>query len=199
MALNKPSLDTDLIAKEATVENVQSITNTINTTLGNFAGGGTDSVVMELNALKEAVAALTTKTDSLQTDVTNIKTDVGTIETTIAGMGEQSGGSESWENVTDALVYTTEIGTGGFVAGKDIYMLCVPSSFDIGSTDPANTSAFYYGRYGGCEVNGIAIDATIGSHHYPLPMGVKFKFKASTNSDKNMLYLNNAIAFIYSK
>lgn len=39
MALNKPSLDTDLIAKEATVENVQSITNTINTTLGNFAGG----------------------------------------------------------------------------------------------------------------------------------------------------------------
>lgn len=39
MALNKPSLDTDLIAKEATVENVQSITNTINSTLGNFTGG----------------------------------------------------------------------------------------------------------------------------------------------------------------
>lgn len=92
MALNKPSLDTDLIAKEATVENVQSITNTINTTLGNFAGGGTDSVVTELNALKDAVAALTTKTDGLQTDVTNIKTDVGTIETTVEQIAGQSGG-----------------------------------------------------------------------------------------------------------
>ena len=43
--------------------------------------------------MKQAVAALTTKTDGLQTDVTNIKTDVGTIETTIAGMGGQSGES----------------------------------------------------------------------------------------------------------
>ena len=50
-------------------------------------------MVTELNALKQAVAALTTKTDGLQTDVTNIKTDVGTIETTIAGMGGQSGES----------------------------------------------------------------------------------------------------------
>ena len=96
MALNKPSLDTDLIAKEATVENVQSITNTINTTLGNFAGGGTDSVVTELNALKEAVAALTTKTDGLQTDVTNIKTDVGTIETTVEQIA--SGGGSGWSD-----------------------------------------------------------------------------------------------------
>ena len=45
--------------------------------------------------MKQAVAALTTKTDSLQTDVTNIKTDVGTIETTveqIAGQGGKSNG-----------------------------------------------------------------------------------------------------------
>lgn len=156
-------------------------------------------MVTELNALKQAVAALTTKTDGLQTDVTNIKTDVGTIETTIAGIGGQSGGSESWENVTDAFVYSTRIGTGGFVAGKDIYMLCVPSSFDIGSTDPANTYAYYYGRYGNCEVNGIAIDTTDNEYYYPLPMGVKFKFKANDNSDENQLSLNNAIAFIYSK
>lgn len=54
-------------------------------------GGGTDSVVTELNALKQAVAALTTKTDGLQTDVTNIKTDVGMIETVIAGIGGQGG------------------------------------------------------------------------------------------------------------
>lgn len=90
------------IARQDTLENVQSTVNeidanvdTANSTLGNFAGGGTDSVVTELNALKQAVAALTTKTDGLQTDVTNIKTDVGTIETTveqIAGQGGESGG-----------------------------------------------------------------------------------------------------------
>ena len=90
------------IARQDTLENVQSTVNeidanvdTANSTLGNFAGGGTDSVVTELNALKQAVAALTTKTDGLQTDVTNIKTDVGTIETTveqIAGQGGESNG-----------------------------------------------------------------------------------------------------------
>ena len=167
MALNKPSLDTDLIAKEATVENVQSITNTINTTLGNFAGGGTDSVVTELNALKQAVAALTTKTDSLQTDVTNIKTDVGTIETTVEQIAGQGGGSEPWENVTDVFVSDARLGTGGFVAGKDIYILCVPTQFDIGSTNPQETAFYYYAKYGNCEVNGIAIETT-DKYHYQI-------------------------------
>ena len=155
-------------------------------------------MVTELNALKQAVAALTTKTDGLQTDVTNIKTDVGTIETAIAGIGGQGGGSESWENVTDVFVYNIRIGTGGFVAGKDIYMLCVPTQFDIGTTDPGITAFYYYGRYGNCEVNGIAIDTT-DEYHYPLPMGVKFKFKANGNSDRNELAIRNAIVFIYSK
>ena len=75
------------IARQDTLESVQNTVEESNSTLGNFSGGGTDSVVTELNALKQAVAALTTKTDGLQTDVTNIKTDVGTIETTIAGLG----------------------------------------------------------------------------------------------------------------
>ena len=48
-------------------------------------------MVTELNALKQAVAALTTKTDGLQTDVTNIKTDVGTIETTVEQIAGQGG------------------------------------------------------------------------------------------------------------
>lgn len=152
-------------------------------------------MVTELNALKQAVAALTTKTDGLQTDVTNIKTDVGTIETTIAGIG---GGSEPWENITDVFTYKTFIGTGGFVANKDIYMLCVPTEFNIGSTDPGSTSFGYYGRYGTCEVNGFAIDTT-SDYYYPLPMGVKFKFKSNDNSTKNYLNINNAIVFIYSK
>lgn len=52
-------------------------------------------MVTELNALKQAVAALTTKTDSLQTDVTNIKTDVGTIETTVEQIAGQGGGITS--------------------------------------------------------------------------------------------------------
>lgn len=155
-------------------------------------------MVTELNALKEAVAALATKTDGLQTDVTNIKADVGTIETAIAGIGGQGGGSESWENVTDVFVYNTRLGTGGFVAGKDIYILCVPTQFDIGYPDPQETAFYYYGRYGNCEVNGIAIDTT-DEYHYPLPMGVKFKFKANANSDRNQLTIRNAIAFIYSK
>ena len=90
------------IARQDTLENVQSTVNeidanvdTANSTLGNFAGGGTDSVVTELNALKQAVAALTTKTDGLQTDVTNIKTDVGTIETTVEQIAGQGGGITS--------------------------------------------------------------------------------------------------------
>ena len=148
--------------------------------------------------MKQAVAALTTKTDGLQTDVTNIKTDVGTIETTVEQIAGQSGGSEPWENVTDVFVSNTRLGTGGFVAGKDIYILCVPTRFDIGSTDPASTYAYYYGRYGNCEVNGIAIDTT-DEYYYPLPMGVKFKFKANDDSDGNALAISNAIAFIYSK
>lgn len=87
------------IARQDTLENVQSTVNeidanvdTANSTLGNFAGGGTDSVVTELNALKQAVAALTTKTDGLQTDVTNIKTDVGTIETAVEQIASAGGG-----------------------------------------------------------------------------------------------------------
>ena len=186
------------IARQDTLESVQNTVEESNSTLGNFAGGGTDSVVTELNALKEAVAALTAKTDGLQTDVTNIKTDVGTIETTVEQRAGQGGGSESWENVTDVFVYDTYIGTGGFVAGKDIYMICFPSEFDIGATEPGTTSFWYYGRYGSCEVNGIAIDAT-EEYHYPLPMGVKFKFKANSSNSKNRLVVKNAIAFIYSK
>ena len=193
------------IARQDTLENVQSTVNeidanvdTANSTLGNFAGGGTDSVVTELNALKDAVAALTTKTDGLQTDVTNIKTDVGTIETTVEQIAGQSGGSEPWENVTDVFISDARLGTGGFVAGKDIYILCVPTQFDIGDTDPQETTFYYYARYGNCEVNGIAIDTT-DEYHYPLPMGVKFKFKANANSDRNQLTIRNAIAFIYSK
>lgn len=193
------------IARQDTLENVQSTVNeidanvdTANSTLGNFAGGGTDSVVTELNALKQAVAALTTKTDSLQTDVTNIKTDVGTIETTVEQIAGQSGGSEPWENVTDVFVDYARLGTGGFVAGKDIYILCVPTQFDIGSNDPQETAFYYYAQYGNCEVNGIAIDAT-DKYHYPLPMGVKFKFKTNNNNDSNELIIRNAIAFIYSK
>lgn len=50
-------------------------------------------MVTELDALKQAVAALTTKTDGLQTDVTNIKTDVGTIETAVGQIVGQSGES----------------------------------------------------------------------------------------------------------
>lgn len=91
------------IARQDTLENVQSTVNeidanvdTANSTLGNFAGGGTDSVVTELNALKQAVAALTTKTDGLQTDVTNIKTDVGTIETTVEQIA--SSGGSGWSD-----------------------------------------------------------------------------------------------------
>lgn len=138
-----------------------------------------------------------TKTDSLQTDVTNIKTDVGTIETAIAGIG---GGSEPWENITDVFIRDVTMGTGGFVANKDIYMLCVPTEFDTGSTDPGNTVFEYYGRYGGCEVNGFAIDTKADSdYNYPLPMGVKFKFKADDDSNRNKLVIRNAIAFIYSK
>lgn len=193
------------IARQDTLENVQSTVNeidanvdTANSTLGKYAGGGTDSVVTELNALKQAVAALTTKTDGLQTDVTNIKTDVGTIETTVEQIAGQGGGSELWENVTDVFISDARLGKGGFVAGKDIYILCVPTQFDIGSTDPQETAFYYYARYGNCEVNGIAIDTT-DEYHYPLPMGVKFKFKANDNSDRNQLTIRNAIAFIYSK
>lgn len=152
-------------------------------------------MVTELNALKQAVAALTTKTDSLQTDVTNIKTDVGTIETAIAGIG---GGSEPWENITDVFIRDVTMGTGGFVANKDIYMLCVPTEFDIGHTDPDSTEFWYYSQYGKCEVNGIAVDTT-DEYHYPLPMGVKFKFKAGSNNTKNRLIIRNTIVFIYSK
>lgn len=81
------------IARQDTLENVQSTVNeidanvdTANSTLGNFAGGGTDSVVTELNALKQAVAALTTKTDGLQENITDIETVVNQIA---------SGGSSS--------------------------------------------------------------------------------------------------------
>lgn len=81
------------IARQDTLENVQATVNeidanvdTANSTLGNFAGGGTDSVVTELNALKQAVAALTTKTDGLQENVTDIETVVNQIA---------SGGSSS--------------------------------------------------------------------------------------------------------
>ena len=193
------------IARQDTLENVQSTVNeidanvdTANSTLGNFAGGGTDSVVTELNALKQAVAALTTKTDGLQTDVTNIKTDVGTIETTVEQIAGQSGGSEPWENVTDVFISNARLGEGGFVAGKDIYILCVPTQFDIGLTDPQETAFYYYAKNGNCEVNGIAIDTT-DEYYYPLPMGVKFKFKANANSNRNRLIIRNAIAFIYSK
>ena len=61
-------------------------------------------MVTELNALKQAVAALTTKTDSLQTDVTNIKTDVGTIETTVEQIA--SGGGSGWSDfkITDKSI-----------------------------------------------------------------------------------------------
>ena len=61
-------------------------------------------MVTELNALKQAVAALTTKTDGLQTDVTNIKTDVGTIETTVEQIA--SGGGSGWSDfkITDKSI-----------------------------------------------------------------------------------------------
>lgn len=152
-------------------------------------------MVTELNALKQAVAALTTKTDGLQTDVTNIKTDVGTIETTIAGMG---GGSEPWENVTDVFVGHTTIGTGGFVAGKDVYMMCLPTAFDIGSADPSNTYVSYYNQYGSCQINGIIMTQSRKDTVY-LPMGVKFKFYASNDDSDNMLIIYNAMVIIYSK
>ena len=83
-------------------------------------------MVTELNALKQAVAALTTKTDGLQTDVTNIKTDVGTIETTIAGIGggwsdfrimdkgiEGYNKSFSYTTQHPAIVATEPYSTGG--------------------------------------------------------------------------------------
>ena len=99
------------IARQDTLENVQSTVNeidanvdTANSTLGNFAGGGTDSVVTELNALKQAVAALTTKTDGLQTDVTNIKTDVGTIETTVEQIASSGGSGWSDFKITDKSI-----------------------------------------------------------------------------------------------
>ena len=153
-------------------------------------------MVTELNALKQAVAALTTKTDSLQTDVTNIKTDVGEIETTIAGIG---GGSEPWENITDVFIgYTTALGTGGFVAGKDVYMMCVPTRFDIGGVDPRDTYVGYYNRYGSCQINGTIMTSTAKETVY-LPMGVKFKFYASNNNSDNELFISNAMVFIYSK
>ena len=152
----------------------------------------------ELNALKQAVAALTTKTDGLQTDVTNIKTDVGMIETTVEQIAGQGGVSEPWENVTDVFVKTTSIGTGGFVAGKDVYMMCLPTSFDIGSSDPSNTCACYYNRYGSCQINGTIMTSTAKDTVY-LPMGVKFKFYASNGNTNNELYFYNAMAFIYSK
>ena len=61
-------------------------------------------MVTELNALKEAVAALTTKTDGLQTDVTNIKTDVGTIETTVEQIASSGGSGWSDFKITDKSI-----------------------------------------------------------------------------------------------
>ena len=61
-------------------------------------------MVTELNALKQAVAALTTKTDGLQTDVTNIKTDVGTIETTVEQIASSGGSGWSDFKITDKSI-----------------------------------------------------------------------------------------------
>lgn len=82
MSLNKPNNEIDIstLANQDTLEEVQTTTNTINTTLGKYAGGGdTDNIVSDIEALKQAVSLLTTKTDSLQENVTDIETVVNQI------------------------------------------------------------------------------------------------------------------------
>lgn len=81
MSLNKPNNEIDIstLANQDTLENVQTTTNTINTTLGKYAGGDTDNIVSDIEALKQAVSLLTTKTDSLQENVTDIETVVNQI------------------------------------------------------------------------------------------------------------------------
>lgn len=150
----------------------------------------------ELNALKQAVAALTTKTDGLQTDVTNIKTDVGTIETTVEQIAGQGGGSEPWDNITNILFSnTTRPGNNGFVAGQTLYMMALPTSFEIGKKSPDNTEFCYYKKYGDCQINGVTSESEITY----LPIGVKFKFYFSSDDSSNYLRNENVMVFIYSK
>ena len=91
MSLNKPSNEIDIstLANQDTLENVQTTVNTMNTTLGNYGGGDTDNIVSDIEALKQAVSLLTTKTDSLQENVTGIETVVNQIAS--GGSGSTSG------------------------------------------------------------------------------------------------------------
>ena len=112
-------------------------------------------MVTELNALKQAVAALTTKTDGLQTDVTNIKTDVGTIETTVEQIA--SGGSSSVikriQKVQDAVTASgKEISLTGFtdfnkmialVKGNASISSFTQNSIWISKNGEANREYFY--------------------------------------------------------
>ena len=185
------------IARQDTLENVQSTVNeidanvdTANNTLGNFAGGGTDSVVTELNALKEAVAALTTKTDGLQTDITNIKTDVGTIETTIAGMGGQSG------NMWSALPVKTVVSDSYSLTTNTTYYIWACNrqtpNADSNSEPIINCDNTYLYIYD----SQVARSNGQSNYFIPLNTVLKIKFTNYRNGATAVLAANDGLIFI---
>ena len=139
-------------------------------------------MVTELNALKQAVAALTTKTDGLQTDVTNIKTDVGTIETTVEQIA--SGGSGNALPVKEVIGGDANPVKEKVLTAPTDYYIYVPYLPNMQTPPKINGNNVYIYLYDTRWCNKMTV----------LPMNCILKIRVASGSRN--IYANNGVVFI---
>lgn len=139
---------------KGTVDGIDSGVKQTNNALGNFAGGGTDTVKTEFQTLKDSVAQLQTKSDQLQSLVEQLMNKGGGLNFKYTEIEVDSKGRKSYQSTNSGIAFFDNKGCDislsagkAFMFAENLYFAFFPPNSTITLIKDSNMASYYMTGY----------------------------------------------------